>query len=187
MRTLTERGAESFLEKEGFDITKTIFINKESQIEDALKSFNSTVVLKVSSKKIVHKTKVNGVKKNIDSLGKALKAFRELKKIKNFEGALMQKQIYGKEYIIGLKKTNDFGHVIGFGEGGSKVEEKKNVDFRICGVEGVNELSNDKRVQKVMDKLCKLSMKYPKLSALDINPLILRDKALIADAQVFFE
>lgn len=187
MRTLTERGAENFLEKEGFDITKTIFISKESEVESALKQFSLPVVLKISSKKIVHKTKINGVKKNIDNLSTALKAFSELKKIKNFEGALMQKQIYGKEYIIGLKKTKDFGHVVMFGEGGSKVEKKRNVDFRVCGVEGVKELSKDKRVQKVIDKLCNLSKKYPNLDSLDINPLILRDKALIADAQVFFE
>ncbi len=186
MRVLTERGAEKFLEKEGFDITKTIFITKESQIEKAFKSFNCPVVLKISSKKIVHKTKVNGIRMNINSVDKALKAFKELKKIKNFEGVLMQKQISGKEYIIGLKKTNDFGHVVMFGEGGSKVEVKRKVDFRVC-TDGVMELSKDKRVQKVIDRLCKLSEKYSNLDSLDINPLILKDRAIVADAQVFFE
>ncbi len=194
MRVLTERGAESFLKKKGFEIIETSFVRDENKLEKEFKKFKTPVVLKVASKKIVHKTKVNGIKKNIQTLNQAKKAFRELMKIKNAQGVLIQKQISGKEYLVGLKKTQDFGYVIGFGAGGSKVEKMKKIDFRVCNLPGVNDILNSyglsvkKSVEKIFDRLCKLAESQEKIKALDINPLILeKGKALIVDAQIVFE
>ena len=188
MNVFTERDAEGFLKKQGFGVVETDFIKTEPEIKKSLSKFNFPVVLKISSKKIVHKTKVNGIKLGIKDYNQALKAFKELKKIKGFEGVLIQEQIKGKEFLLGLKKTKDFGHVIGFGTGGSKAEKIKDVRFRVCGIKGIEELSKDKNVQKVLDKLCKLAEKYPKINALDINPLILKKgRPIIIDSQIFFE
>ena len=185
MKIFTEREAENFLKKKGFAIIETYFIKKEKDLDKLKLRF--PVVLKVASKKIVHKTKVNGIKKNIRTLSQAKKAFKELMKIKNAQGVLVQRQISGKEYLVGLKKTQDFGYVIGFGEGGSKVEKMKKVDFRVCQVKGIEELSNNKSVQIVLSKLCKLAESQEKIKALDINPLIIeKGKALIVDAQIVF-
>lgn len=186
MKTLTEKEAEKFLKKEGFRIIETSFVKKEKDL-DKIK-FKFPVVMKVSSKKIVHKTKVNGVKMNIRKKTDAIKAFKELIKIKKAEGVLIQRQIKGKEFLLGLKKTKDFGFVVAFGKGGSNAEKLKDVDFRVCGVKGVLDLSKDKRVQNVVEKLCRLSIKYPKIESLDINPLILeKNNAVVVDAQCFFE
>ena len=109
-------------------------------------------------------------------------------RIKNAQGVLIQKQISGKEYLVGLKKTKDFGYVIGFGLGGSRVEKKKKVDFRVCGVKGVEDLTKNVSVRKVLDKLCRLAESQKAIKALDINPLILgKDKAFIVDSQIVFE
>ena len=187
MKVFTERDAEKFLNKEGFDIIKTKFIKKESEIDKILKEFDKPVVMKVSGKKIVHKSEVNGIKKNIKSFQEAVKAFKYLKKIKGAQGVLIQKQIKGKEFLLGLKKTEDFGYVIGFGKGGSKLQAE-NIEFRVCDINGVEDLSNNKNIQKILLKLCKLSKKYPKIKALDINPLILeKNKAVIVDSQIVFE
>jgi acyl-CoA synthetase (NDP forming) len=186
MRTLTEKEAERFLKKEGFKIVETDFVKKAEEL-DKIK-FKFPIVMKVSSKKIVHKTKVNGIRLGIRSKNAAVKAFKELIKIRKAEGVLVQEQVKGKEFLLGLKKTKDFGHVIGFGIGGSKAEKLKDVDFRVCGVKGVSELSKDKSVKKLLDKLCVLAKKYPEIDSLDINPLILSKKgAIIVDAQVFFD
>jgi acyl-CoA synthetase (NDP forming) len=184
MKVFTERGAEDFLKKKGFDILDSVFVKSENQLDGLKLKF--PVVMKVSSKKIVHKTKVNGIRLGIKNLSQAKKAFKELFRIRNAEGVLIQEQVKGKEYLVGLKKTEDFGYVVAFGKGGSKVEKEKKVEFRVCRVKGVEELSNNKEIRKVLSKLCKLDKE--KISALDINPLILRKgKALIVDAQIVFD
>ena len=60
MVIFTERDAENFLKKKGFNIIKTIFIKRDSELDKL--NFKGNFIMKVSSKKIVHKTKVNGKK-----------------------------------------------------------------------------------------------------------------------------
>ena len=200
VKVLTEREAEKFLIKNGFNVTKTVFISKESEINSALLKFNKRVVMKVSGEKIVHKTKVNGVRKNIFDYKKAVDVFRDLKKIKGFQGVLIQRQVKGEEFLLGLKKTKDFGYVVALAKGGSKVEKTKDVAFRVCGVEGVKEIINDVKavmklrsaqihsLQKIIIDLCKLAKKKTNIKTLDINPLILeKNRAVIVDSQIELE
>ena len=188
MKVFTERGAESFLKKKGFDIVDSVFVNKEKELDKLKLKF--PVVMKVSSKKIVHKTKVNGIRLGLKNLSQAKKAFKELIKIRNAEGVLIQEQVKGKEYLLGLKKTDDFGYVIAFGKGGSKVEKEKKVEFRVCTY-GFKDILNPyglsvrKNAEKVLDKLCKLTK--DKIKELDINPLVIvKGKAMIVDSQIVF-
>lgn len=184
MKVFTEKGAEEFLKKHGFDIIDTKFIKSEKELNKI--KFDFPMAMKVSSEKIVHKTRVNGIRLGIKSKGEALRAFRELMKIKNAEGVLIQRQVKGKEFLLGLKKTPEFGYVVAFGKGGSKVEKMKKVDFRICGVKGFDELSKNKYIKNLLNKLCRLS-DY-NIESLDINPLILeKGKPVIVDAQIVFE
>ena len=184
MKVFTEKGAEDFLRKHGFDIIETKFVRKESDLNKI--KFDFPVVMKVSSKKIVHKTKVNGIRKNIRSKTQALEAFRELMRIRNAEGVLIQRQVKGKEFLLGLKKTPEFGYVVAFGKGGSKVEKMKKVDFRVCDVKGVEDLTKNTSIRKILLKLCKL-VDFG-IDSLDINPLILeKGKPIIVDSQIVFE
>lgn len=199
-RVYTEREAEDFLKRNGFYITKTIFVDKEDDISSALLEFSTRVVMKIAGKNIVHKAKIGGVKTDIYDYNGAVKAFKELKKIKGFQGALIQGQIKGDEYLLGLKKTDDFGYVVAFAKGGSKVEKARDVSFRVCGVDGVGEIIKDVKaaknltgeqvdsVEKVLKKLCKLVRKHKDIKALDINPLIFEGhKAVIVDSQIVFD
>jgi len=184
MRVFTEKEAEDFLKKQGFGIVETKFVSEERQLNKI--RFDFPVVMKVSSKKIIHKTKVNGIRKGIKNKKQAVKAFRELMRIRNAEGVLIQRQVKGKEFLLGIKKTPEFGYVVGFGKGGSKVEKMKKVDFRVCDVKGVENLSKNPRIRKILLQLCKLSNLG--IESLDINPLILeRGKPVIVDAQIVFE
>ena len=183
MKVYTEKRAEDFLRKHGFDIVETKFVKKEKEL-DKIK-FNFPVVMKIASKKIVHKTRVNGVRKGIKSKKQAMKTFRELIRIRNAQGVLIQRQVKGKEFLLGIKKTPEFGYVIAFGKGGSKVEKMKKVDFRICDVRGAENLTRNTRIRKILLKLCELSNLG--IESLDINPLILeRGKPVIVDAQIVF-
>ena len=184
MKVFTEKEAEDFLRRHGFDIIETKFITKEKELNKI--KFDAPMVLKVSSKKIVHKTKVNGIRTGIKNKKQAIGAFRELMKIRHVEGILIQRQVKGKEFLLGIKKTPEFGYVIAFGKGGSKVEKMKKVDFRVCGVKGVEDLSKNPFIKKTLLKLCQLSNLG--IESLDINPLILeKGKPFIVDAQIVFE
>ena len=186
MKVYTEKEAEGFLEKRGFEIVKRIYIKKKSEIKDAIKKIGFPVVMKVSGKKIIHKNKVMGVKTNIKSYEQSLKAFDKLLKIKNCEGIMVQRQIEGKEFLLGIKKTPEFGHVVAFGAGGIYTEKFKDVSFRVCPfdktevkkmmkeVKVAERLSQESRrkIEKNLIKLCWLVEKYSKIKELDINPLI---------------
>ncbi|HUS51613.1 MAG TPA: acetate--CoA ligase family protein [Candidatus Paceibacterota bacterium] len=202
MRILTEKEAEEFLEKEGFEVVERKHIEKESEIKKAIDNLGFPIVLKVSGEKIIHKNKLGGIKTNIENYGEALKAFIEIKKINYFEGAMIQKQIKGKEFLLGIKKTPEFGHVIAFGAGGIFTEKLKDISFRVCSfdktearkmireIEMAKNLTNKnvEIIEKNLIKLCHLVKKYPKIKELDINPLIVnQNKAIIVDARIVFE
>ncbi|MCK5043564.1 acetate--CoA ligase family protein [Candidatus Pacearchaeota archaeon] len=202
MKIFTEKEAEEFLEKEDFKIIQRKYITHKSEIKKIVNKIGFPIVLKVSGKKIVHKNKLGGVKTNIQNYEQALKAFNEIKKIKNFEQAIIQKQIEGEEFLLGIKKTPEFGHACAFGAGGVHTEKLKDISFRICSF---NKNEAKKMIQEVkmaqnlnkkntniiiknLLKLCKLVKKYPKIKELDINPLIVTTKsAIIVDARIVWE
>ena len=184
MKVLTDLGAEDFLRKHGFDVLETQLVKKESELVKMKLDF--PIAMKIASKTIVHKTLVHGIRLGIKNKEQALKAFSDLMKIKGAEGVLVQKQAFGEEFLVGLKKTPEFGYVVAFGKGGSKVEKMKKVDFRVCDVKGVEDLTKNKSLQQILFKLCKLS-NY-KIESLDINPLIIeKGKPIIIDTQIVFE
>ena len=197
---MTEKEAEKFLEKEGFSVVKSVFVKNKSGLNKI--NLKSEWVAKASGKNIVHKKVVGGVILNVDSSKKAEDAFSKLKRIKGAEEVLFQEQLQGAEFLVGLKKTKDFGHVVVYGVGGSGVEEKDDFAFRVCpfgekdAVEMMAETvigrSLDNREEMVLRKeilkLSKLAEKFPKIKELDINPLMLdKNKAYIVDARIVFD
>lgn len=199
MKQLTEKEAEDFLEKNKFDVAKRTTISNKSQLTKVKIPF--PWVMKVSSKKIMHKVKVGGVILSIDSIEKATQSFEQLSKIQFFEEAIIQEMIRGKEIVIGVKNTSEFGHTIMFGKGGSDVEKNKDVSFRIFPLEdkdisemiketsiskelSVKELENIKEIIKKIQNLIKHN---ENLEELDINPLLVNEKrAITADARLIF-
>jgi len=136
-------------------------------------------------------------------LKKGKEIFRKLLKIKNSEGVLVQEQFKGKEFLLGIKKTPEFGHVVVFGGGGSFVEEKADVVFRVLDIltkEDVYEMILETRVGKELNnfekklilknalKLKKLIRKNPRISELDINPFSISEKGgFVLDARIVLD
>jgi hypothetical protein len=203
-KVLTEKEAEEFLEKEGFSIVKRAAIKRIEEIQQIEKSIPYPWAMKISSSKLAHKAKIGGVILNITNQIKAQETFEKLAKIENFEGVLIQEMVSGEEIIIGLKKTPEFNQVIMFGKGGSKVEEEKDVSFRVLPVNGkeieemikdtqfhktlVEKQANLKILKKEIIRIASLAKKYPNIIELDLNPLFLTSKeAKIADARMIIE
>ena len=171
------------------------------------------VVLKVSSKKPLHKTDLGLVKLDIKDAKELEKAWSEIietaeKKIRQpaekIEGILVQKELKGEEIMIGMKRDAQFGPVIMFGLGGIFVEALKDVSFRIAPVKKENayrmmgEIKGHKVLQGLrgqkpvnLDKLAeiivalsKLSLAEKKIKEIDLNPVIANERgAQVADAR----
>ena len=166
-------------------------------------TIKAPLVLKVLSKDALHKSDVNGVK--IVMYPESIKpAFddiiKEAKKHKlRLNGIMVQEFIKGIETIVGIKKDPVFGHMILFGLGGIFTEVIADTSTRKCPIrfsdaeEMINELKSSKvfygfrgiktnvrELKKSLVKISKLPTKYPEISELDINPLMLTDKKAFA-------
>lgn len=195
MEVFTEKEAEDFLEKERFDVIERVYIEKENELRDATDKLGFPLVMKISGQEIVHKNKLGGVVKGIKDYEIAWEVFNKLRVIKNVQGVMIQKQIKGKEFLLGIKRTPEFEHVIAFGAGGIHTEKLKDVSFRICPfgkkeirkmIEEVNaskdlDKNSIKSIEKNTLKLCRLTKKYPGIKELDINPLI---QGRVVDARI---
>jgi len=198
MTILTEKEAEDFLEKAGFRVVKRVLIKNKEELKQVKIQF--PWVMKISSKHIVHKAKIGGTKLGIKTFEEAEETLEKLCSIHNCEDVLVQEFIEGKEFIIGVKHTPEFGKVIMFGKGGSKVEEDKDISFRVAPLQNkdieemINELRsfeslkkevNIDQIKKSLLKMSELAITNPNIDELDINPLIVnKEKAWVVDARI---
>jgi len=195
MRVLIEKEAEDFLEKGGFNVIRRVYVEKEQELQEAASRLGFPLVMKVSGRGIIHKNKVGGVVKGITDYELAWEVFNKLKKISGAEGVMVQKQIEGKEFLLGIKRTPEFGHVIAFGAGGIHTEKLKDVSFRVYPLDKkeIKKMIREVRISKELNKkafeiietnihkLCGLIKKYQMIKELDINPLI---EGIIVDARI---
>lgn len=199
MGIMLEKEAEDFLEKEGFNVVKREFVIKKEHFKSLKIKF--PLAMKVLSKKIIHKAKMGGVMLNIKNTEEAERAFEKMQKMPGFEGVVVQEMISGEYVIIGLKNTPEFGMAIMFGKGGSRVEEIRDVSFRICPISwkdaddmmketNVYDALKQKKfnaelVKKSLLRLSALAKSNPQIKELDINPLIVSENdAVVVDARI---
>jgi len=168
-----------------------MFIKKVEDLPVALKKLGFPAVLKVSGERIVHKSDVGGVVKNVNTLPEAEEAFKKLMKIRGAEKVAVQKQLSGFELIIGAKSDPQFGEIISVGIGGVYAEVMKDVAFRVCpiiindavamvkelkGFEIIAGARGEKPVkfEALYDVLMKVSSFAAKnrVKEMDLNPLI---------------
>jgi len=204
MKILTEVEAENFLEKEGFKVVKRKLTKNYKEAENFAYKVSFPVVLKISSRNILHKTENNALILNItkDTLKKSYQKLANKK-----EKILIQKQIPGESLIMGIKKDPTFKHTLLVGFGGVLTELIKDTSLRITPInkkeakEMLEELKshplidgfrgkklNKEKIIENLIKVSKLPEKYPNIKELDINPLIVSEKeATIVDARIIFE
>lgn len=172
------------------------------------------VAMKISSKKILHKSDIGGVKTNIKNEEEAKLAFNEImqnarKKLHTRpEGVLVQKMEAGTEVIIGLKKDPQFGQTVLFGLGGIFVEIMKDVSLRIAPlakddcIEMIKELkgysilagargkkpANIEALVKVLMAVSKIGVNNPNIAEMDLNPVLVNENtAKVVDVRILAE
>jgi len=196
IKNYSEFESKKMIEKYGIKIPKSILSNSNSATKDS-KKIGFPVVIKINSKKIFHKTEVNGVFTNINSESKLKQSIKHLSKLgKVF---LIEEMIQDQvaEMIIGIKIDNNFGPVIVIGAGGIYTEIiedcvtlllplKKSVVIKAIKELKIIKLLNGyrKKTKGDIEDLIKTIMKLGKfaeknasrLIEVDINPLIVRAK-----------
>ena len=183
--------------------------------DEAVKLANNIgypMVMKIVSPQVIHKTEVGGVRVNIASENEVRDTFEDIvkgvmEKVPEAEinGILMEEMASGTELIVGTTTDTQFGPMIMFGIGGIFVEVYKDVSFRLIpinpgdalemmgeikgkalltGIRGLPGAKPEELVD-ILVKVSKLIEDNPEIDEMDINPLLITPKGVMAvDARV---
>ena len=185
---------------------------------DLLRGYAS-VVVKILSPNLTHKSDIGGVRLDITSAEEVEKATRRmLSEIKAarpdavIEGVTVQPMIHRKddayELILGISTDDIFGPVILFGAGGTGVEAigDSAMSLTPLDLKLATDLIQSTRIYKLLKgfrdkppvdlhglalclvRLSSLAVQHRAIRELDINPLLIDDKGMIAlDARIKIE
>jgi len=195
-----EANALPILKDYGFPLLYSEVAKNSNEAEKIAKKINKTVVLKIVSQDILHKTDAGGVMLNVKPEEAGKKFTEMIKNIKHkfplakIDGILVMEMMQekGVEMILGSVKDLGLGNTIMVGLGGTYVEIFKDVNFGIAPLTAydaqkmINKLKSKKildgaRGQAVMDtqalidclgRLSQLLIDFPNIKELDINPLL---------------
>lgn len=173
------------------------------------------LVLKISSKTITHKTDVGGVvvgistKQQLVSEWKALNSrLKQKNLLEDIEGIVVMRQVKdtAREFVGGIVKKDNVGHMAMFGLGGIFIETLNEVAFAPCPLSKVDayriientkankllgkvrnyaEVDKEKLVD-VLLRMSKMVEAFPEITEIDINPIIAdkNGEVVMIDARV---
>ena len=196
----------ALLDAAGVSRAKERVISHEDELGQAAAETGFPLVMKVVGP--VHKSDVGGVKLDITDSETLLKFFREMMRIQDATGVMLQSQLSGRELFIGAKREKNFGHTILCGLGGIFVEVLKDVS---TGLSPLSKIEAQRMVQDLrgyglirgvrgqegvhlghftdaIRRISALCMAAPEIYEMDINPLLGTAKAVVAvDARIRIE
>jgi len=186
----------------GIKIPPSSLVKDETDAVEKSKSIGYPVVMKINSPDISHKSDIGAIAVNIDSDDEARIMFRKImensrKAVPNarINGVEIQKQIKGREFVIGINKDPAFGLFATFGYGGIYVEILKDISSRLLPLSKQDVYSMIKEIKsyKILEgargelpadidavadaifRLAQLAQDF-NLEMIEINPLIVLDK-----------
>lgn len=214
-KILNEDDSKMLVNDYGIDTTHPAPAATEDQAVEIAKQKGYPVVLKIYSPDITHKSDVGGVALNITNEDMVRATFRnmvrtakELRPDARIDGVTVQKMVDtrdGIELIVGTKKDPVFGTVMLVGMGGTNAElfKDKRLEFPPLNENLAHEMlkslkiypllegyrgDSRKNIEKLIEALIRMSYlaaDYPEIAELDINPLIVTPKDVIAlDARI---
>jgi acyl-CoA synthetase (NDP forming) len=205
--SLLEFEAELVAKEYGIIVPPSGLAKSEREAVSISRKIGLPLVMKIVSQDILHKSDVGGVKTNIDSTKGVSETYREIiknaKKMRSAKitGVLVQKMApVGHEFVVGGTRDSQFGPVVMFGLGGIYVELFKDVAFRIAPISEDDAISMMKetksyallsgfRGSKPLDlkaaartiiSVGRLLLDQPAIDSIDINPLFIYPKGIMA-------
>jgi acetyltransferase len=209
---LTEVESKQVLESYGIPTVKTLVARTEDEAVRHATELGMPVVLKLYSEIITHKTDVGGVKLNLRTETEIRQAYQAIQgavqdKPGAFLGVAVEPMIRpdGYELILGSSIDAQFGPVLLFGSGGQLVEvmkdyclglpplnstlarrimEKTRIYRALQGVRGRAPV-DIAQLETVLVRFSLLVAEQPSIKEIDVNPLIVSDKQILAlDARI---
>ena len=199
----------NILKSYNIPIVKSLLARDSDEAVKMARGIKYPVAMKIFSKKITHKTEVEGVKINIKNDFEVREYYDKIhKKLgSKLERVIVQPMAEGTEVILGVKRDESFGHLIMFGMGGIHTEIIKDVSFRLAPIDKSEALKMIKEIKSfeilngyrghpkidinsIADCLVGLSnlvSDHPEIKELDINPLMVGKKGCLAvDVRILF-
>lgn len=201
-------GTEAFeiLQSYGINTTPYGMARTASEAVEIADGLGYPVVMKVVSPDIIHKSDVGCVKVNVERDGVKKAFFDIIMRAENIgnariDGVMIQKMVEdGREIIVGVKRDPQFGPLLMFGMGGIYVEIFEDVTFRIAPIsqadaeemiKGIKaypvlkgfrggEHSDVDSLVDVLLKVSQLSVDFPDIMEMDINPIKVFEKGYYA-------
>ncbi|MBU0973516.1 MAG: bifunctional acetate--CoA ligase family protein/GNAT family N-acetyltransferase [Proteobacteria bacterium] len=212
--SLMEDQAKELLSSYGIPSNRTLIADTREMAVALSEQMGFPVVLKICSNDILHKSDCNGVALDLktaesvraafDTIVNGAKNFAPEADIKGVSVQAMQK-IPDLELIIGAKKDDKFGPVILFGTGGVLTEvfqdtsmglpplnrllarqmiERTKISRAFKGFRNIPEVGIP-ALEELLIRTGRLVTDFPEITALDINPLMVKDGTMVAvDARV---
>ncbi|OGV97844.1 MAG: hypothetical protein A3I04_01635 [Nitrospinae bacterium RIFCSPLOWO2_02_FULL_39_110] len=207
-QSLLEPEAKALISAWGISIPISVLIKKKKDIEAEAKKLTTPYVLKVVSQDILHKSEAGGVVTDIKNIKELNNAWTKM--VKNIshkmptpriDGFLLEEMSpKGVEVIIGGLRDPQFGPTVMFGLGGIAVELLKDVSYRLApldkneaiemikevkgypllsGFRGSNPVDMENLISTIM-KLSEILIKLEKIREIEINPLLVYEKGVMA-------
>jgi acetyltransferase len=211
---LTELESKTLLAACGIGTVETRLARSADEAVEVARALGFPVVLKLHSETITHKSDVGGVKLSLGDDAGVRRAWTEIEASvteragrEHFGGVTVQPMVSldGYELIVGSVIDAQFGPVLLFGAGGKLVEivrdralglpplnrtlarrlmERTRIFKALGGVRGEAPVDID-QLADVMVRVGQLALEQPRIAELDINPLLVSSKRIIAlDARV---
>jgi acetyltransferase len=215
---ISEEISKKLLESYSIKTTYPFPASSEEKAVEIAEKIGYPVVLKIDSPEITHKSDIGGVALFLNNKSIVKKSFAKIisnaKKNKpkaKINGVTVQKMINEKtgiELIIGIKKDPVFGTVIMVGAGGIQTEiladralgfpplnerlarlmlESLKIYPLLKGFRGKPPINMNFLIQTII-RLSYLAADFPEIKGLDINPLLVNQKEIIAlDARIVID
>jgi acetyl coenzyme A synthetase (ADP forming)-like protein len=199
-RHLGEAAVRPLLESFHIHVIPAQMANSAKEAAAAANEMGFPVVMKVVSADILHKSDAGAIRLGIKNKQEAVQGYDEILRSAMkynskavIDGVLVEKMApKGQEVIVGMRRDPQFGPLMMFGLGGIYVELFKDIAFRVAplshhdALEMVNETHAGRLLQgfrgmepadieAVVDciiRLGQLSLAFPQIEEIEINPLL---------------
>jgi acetyltransferase len=196
----------SILKKFGIPCVKNSVITDKKDLEKA----DYPLVLKAVGPDIIHKTDKNSLILDVENYNQAVNAWGSLSPLLNKKGNYCVAQPLiskGVEMIVGFRRDDSFGPIIVVGAGGTYTEIMQDIRTEVDDVNLSRAMTKIKQLQihpllagargqrgydikalaRAVVNMAKLAKKNPEIKEVDINPLFVTEKGVIAvDARMIY-
>ncbi|WP_458189031.1 acetate--CoA ligase family protein [Haladaptatus sp. NG-WS-4] len=208
-RAFSWRESVDLLSEFGIETVQTRLVDDPDEAVKVASEFGFPTVLKIDSVDVPHRSRVGGVKTDVDTAAAAREAYQEvLSNVRDgapdaeIEGVLVQPRIEdGVEVLVGISTDPEFGPLVAVGPGGTLVEQFDERAIRVPPItteeamDAIADASLDVHLAEssvdaaaladLLVRVGDLAVECQSVAELDLNPVLVREEGVaVVDALV---